>query len=188
MFKKPHRKGAICPPYCFGSVRGIFSQYETRLVGTYVSDPLGTRVWFMDYNFPKLIQLQFKGKKARAQKAIEHLRRENSSEEDYSYDSSRLSTLFWIPELIKDPDSIDPNRHKRIVGDEVYVRQYCKAGACYKLAFTVIDEILNQRVVTTSFLTPEDRLGEFIGQPAKWVRKPRKEPSTPEGTLFFKDK
>ena len=41
----------------------MFKRYEKELVGKFVSDPLGTRVWFMDYNFPKLIQLHFRGTK-----------------------------------------------------------------------------------------------------------------------------
>jgi hypothetical protein len=129
----------------------------------------------MDYNFPKLIQLQYHGAKARALKAIEHLRGQNPDENGYSYDSSRLSTLFWIPDLIQNPDAIHPNKHKQIMGDEIYVRRYAKGGACFKLVFTVIDEVLNQRVVTTSFLTPEDRLNRFVGNPPKWVNKPKKE-------------
>jgi hypothetical protein len=175
MFKKPHRKGADCPPYCFASIIEIFRRYEAELVGKYAADPLGTRVWFMDYNFPKLIQLQFRGNKANASKAIEYFHSGNRCEDGYSFDSSRLSTLFWIPDLIKTPDSIHPNKHRCILGDEVYVKRYSKAGACFKLVFTVIDELLNQRVVTTSFLTPEDRLELFIGQPPKWIYKPKKE-------------
>jgi hypothetical protein len=91
------------------------------------------------------------------------------------FDSNRLSTLFWIPDLITTPDAIHPNKHKRILGDEVYMKRYSKGGACFKLVFTVIDEMLNQRVVTTSFLAPEDRLKEFIGQPPKWTHKPKKD-------------
>jgi hypothetical protein len=74
MFKKPHRQGAACPAYCFTSILEIFRRYEKELVGKYVADPLGTRVWFMDYNFPKLIQLQYRGNKANATKALEYFR------------------------------------------------------------------------------------------------------------------
>jgi hypothetical protein len=139
----------------------------------------------MDYNFPKLIQLHFRGKKARAQKAIAHLRTEDPDESEYSYDSNRFGTLFWIPEIIIDPDSIHNNAHAMIEGDIVYVKRYAKAGSDFKLVFSTVDEELNQRVVTTSFLTQGDRLGEFVKLPARWVRKPKREQQPPEADLPF---
>jgi hypothetical protein len=145
--------------------------FEGELVGKYVADPLGTRVWFMDYNFPKLVQLKFRGSKARAQIALQHLRSDNPSEHEYTHDSNRASTLFWIPDIITSPDSIHENADPRIMGEEVYVKRFAKGGSCYKLVFTEIDEILNQRIVTTSFMTPEDRLECFIKMPEKWAVK-----------------
>lgn len=134
----------------------------------------------MDYNFPKLIQLRFNGNKARASKALQHLRGQNKADQrGYTYDSNRASTLFWIPEIIQDPDSIHTNAHGLILGDEVYVKRYSKAGSAYKIVFTEIDKSLNQRIVTTSFLAPEDRLNEFVTLPAKWEKRP-KQPSEGE--------
>lgn len=185
MSSKPNRKGAPCPTYCFCSIAGMFQRYEKELVGKFVSDPLGTRVWFMDYNFPKLIQLQFRGTKARAHKAIQHLRTDKPDEKEYSYDRNRFSTLFWIPDIICDPDTIHDNAHPTIVGEEVYVKCYAKAGSAFKLVFSMVDEELNQRVVTTSFLTPEDRLQEFVNMPPKWSRKPKREQQPTEGDLPF---
>ncbi len=177
MFKKPTRRGAPCPDRCYCGIAALFERYEKELVGKYVSDPLGTRIWFMDYNFPKLIQLHFNGNKARARKALEHLRSDQKrNETGYSCDPNRSSTLFWIPEIITDPDSIHTNKHGRIIGDEVYVKRYAKAGACFKIVFTQIDQELNQRVVTTSFMTHEDRLQEFVTMPAKWEKKGKPEP------------
>ena len=158
------------------------------MVGKYVQNPLGTRVWFMDYNFPKLVQLNFRGNKARANRAIAHLRTENPDESEYTIDNSRFSTLFWIPDIIVDPDSINDNAHGMIEGDIVYVKRYAKAGSDFKLVFTTVDEALNQRVVTTSFLTQEDRLGQFVKTPARWARKPKREQPPPEGNLLFTDK
>lgn len=187
MSNKPNRKGAPCPPYCFCSIAAMFKRYEKELVGKYVSDPLGTRIWFMDYNFPKLIQLQFRGTKAKAHKAIEHLRTDSPDESLYSCDRNRFSTLFWIPEIISDPDAIHDNAHTNIPGDDVYVKRYAKAGSAFKLVFSMVDEGLNQRIVTTSFLTQENRLLEFMKIPAKWVRKPKREQLPSEGDLPFTD-
>jgi hypothetical protein len=162
----------------------MLKRYEKELVGKYVSDPLGTRVWFMDYNFPKLIQLQYKGKKAKAQKVLQYLRSGNVDESCYTRDQNRCSTLFWIPGIIEDPDSIHTNAHGVIRGDEVYVKRYAKAGAAFKIVFTEVDQVLNQRIVTTSFMTPEDRLAEFVTMPPKWEKKAI--PPAPEEQLTLK--
>jgi hypothetical protein len=184
MASKSKREGALSPPYRFApSIAALLRMYEHDLVGKYVSDPLGTRVWFMDYNFPKLIQLQFRGTKARAQKALEHLRNESANESEYSCDKNRAGTIFWIPEIISDPDSIHENAHPRIMGEEVYVKRYAKAGACYKLVFTEVDSSINQRIVTTSFMAPEDRLEVFIKKPGKWVKKAVQTPPQQEKVL-----
>jgi hypothetical protein len=96
-------------------------------------------------------------------------------------------TSFWGAghDIIVDPDTIHDNAHDTIVGDEVYVKRYAKAGSVFKLVFTMIDEELNQRVVTTSFLTQKDRLGEFVKIPPKWFRKPKREQAPSEGELPF---
>jgi hypothetical protein len=175
MSKKSKRKGAPCPAYFEGGILDGFKKYVTEHVGKYVCDPLGTRVWFMDYNFPKMLNLLFRGAKANATKTLEHLRTGWIDEAAYERDPHRLRTLFWNSELIENPDAIHPNCHAIILGDEVYVKKYQKAGAAYKLVFTVVDDEINQRVVTTSFLAEGDRLVEFLGQPAKWTRKPKPE-------------
>lgn len=149
----------------------MFQRYEKELVGKYFEDPLGTRVWFMDYNFPKLIQLHFNGNKARAAQALAHLRTENCDETKYTHDTWRAMTIYWIPNVIADPDSIHTNAHGVILGDEVYLKRYSKAGAPYKIVFTAVDESLNQRIVTTSFFAPEDRLSCFVTMPPKWEKK-----------------
>ena len=175
MFEKK-RKGAPVPAYCAAaSLKAMFERYDKELAGKYFEDPLGTRVFFMDYNFPKLIQLQFNGNKAKAGMAIAALRSGNVDESHYTYDTWRAMTLSWIPDVIKDPDSIHTNKHGRIAGDEVYVKRYAKAGASCKIVFTTVDDYLNQRVPTTSFFTDEDRLSEFVTMPPKWERKTQPE-------------
>jgi hypothetical protein len=165
------RTGAPRPEYALeASIADLFSRYERVLVGKFVEDPLGTRVWFRDYNFPKLIQLSFRGTKAKASIAINHLRRK-SSEADYSFDAYRAKTLFWIPDVIQNADAIYVNGHKRIAGDQVYVKRYAKAGSPLKVVFTQIDGDLNQRIVTTSFQTDDEGLKRFVNSPPMWSAK-----------------
>jgi len=171
MFKKPHRKGAPCPAYSFASVSEMFRRYEREMVG-HVTDPLGTRVYFRDYNFPKLIQLHYQGTKAKASKVLQYLRGGQVDDTCYTFDQNRASTLLWIPDIIQDPDSIHTNAHGLILGDEVYIKAYAKARAQYKIVFTEIYKVLNQRIVTTSFFTHEDRLSRLVTMPAKWMKRP----------------
>jgi len=165
------RAGAPRPEYALEpSIADLFSRYERILVGKFVEDPLGTRVWFRDYNFPKLIQLSFRGTKAKASVAVNHLRR-RGSEADYSFDAYRAKTLFWIPDVIQNADSIYVNGHKRIAGDQVYVKRYAKAGSPLKVVFTQIDDDLNQRIVTTSFQTDDEGLKRFVNSQPMWSAK-----------------
>ncbi len=169
--RRAARIGAPRPDYVQeASIADLFRKYEQELVGTFAEDPLGTRVWFRDYNFPKLIQLSFRGTKAKASIAINHLRR-NGSESDYAFDEYRAKTLFWIPDVIKNADSIYVNGHKRIAGDQVYVKRYAKAGATLKVVFTQIDDEMNQRIVTTSFQTDDEGLRRFVNSKPMWSAK-----------------
>jgi hypothetical protein len=139
------------------------------MAGRHACDPTGTKVHFLDHNFPKLIQLSFKGSKAHATRTLAALRSGNFDERDYAYDSHRFMTLFWIPDVIKNPDAIQPNVRQTIEGDEIYVKRFAKAGPPFKLIFTGKDRGSGHRIVTTAFFTTEDRLALFAGLPARWV-------------------
>ena len=81
----------------------------------------------------------------------------------------RLRTLFWLPEVLTDPDAIYPNAHKIVAGDQVYVRVYDKMGSTVKLAFTkdvTKRGVVIQTVLITSFLTdPKTAMSYVRGQP-----------------------
>jgi hypothetical protein len=174
---KVHRPGAICPPYRCGNIAGVFGEYERELAGKTFTDPCGEKVSFFDYNFTKLVQLEIasvssgRRLKAKAARFLEEARSGHLDESNYSWDANRAQTLFWIPDVIQQPDSIHQNRHNIIMGDRVYVKRYSKAGAPYKIVFTTIERSSQVRVVTTSFLVPEDRLMRFVQVPAIWEKK-----------------
>jgi hypothetical protein len=174
---KVYRPGPTCPPYRCGSIAGIFEEYEKELAGKTFTDPCGEEVSFFDYNFTKLVQLEIisassgKRLKAKAARFLEDVRSGRLDESNYSWDTNRAQTLFWIPNVIQEPDSIHRNRHSIIMGDRVYVKRYSKAGAPYKVVFTTMERSSQVRVVTTSFLVPEDRLVRFLQVPAIWEKK-----------------
>ncbi len=169
--KGRYRPGAPCPPYRCGSICGLFEQYQEELVGKHFTDPEGVQVYFLEQNFPKMVQLEFRGAKARAEKFLDQIRSGNFKEADYGWDVWRASTLFWISDVIQWPDSIHRNCHGGIIGDRVYVKQYSKAGPEYKLVFSWPDYNSKLRVVTTSFFTRVNRLTKFLSLPPLWEKR-----------------
>lgn len=140
-------------------------------------DPRGTRVWFFDLNFPKLIKLQrpdpSTGKlvKATASRVLPFLRNGSFREADYTWDAGRASTLLWLPDVIIHPDSIHPNSHRVIVGDQVYVKRYAKAGSPFKVLYTLVAPDSGHRVPATSFWVPKDELKQYVAFPALWEKQ-----------------
>jgi hypothetical protein len=88
----------------------------------------------------------------------------------------RLRTIFWLPELLCDPDAVYINAHKIVAGDHVFVRVYNKGGSTVKVAFTLDVKKrgrLISTVVVTSFLTnPGDAISFVKGEPV-YVRPQR---------------
>lgn len=170
------REGSPCPPYRCGNIPGLFEEYCKELAGRVFADPCGEKVKFFDHNFPKLIQLRRakprdgEDNKVKAAKVLEEIRSAKFKEADYAWDLNRAVTLFWIKDVIENPDSIHRNCHDLVMGDRVYVKRYSKAGAPYKLVFTFVDRGSHMRIVTTSFLVPEDRLKNFVIQPPVWQK------------------
>jgi hypothetical protein len=165
------RPGSACPPYRYGSIKGLLEEYQKELSEKEFIDPCGIKVTFLVQNFPKLVQLEFKHGKAKAQKFLESIRLGNFKESDYTWDAWRASSLFWIADVIVNPDLIGHNCHNAIVGDRVYVKQYSKHGPPYKIVFTWPDRESKLRVVTTSFFTKEVRLKRFLSDPPIWEKR-----------------
>jgi hypothetical protein len=136
-------------------------------------DPRGKAVQIVKGNFPKLVDLAHKTMSREdfpARKIIECIENGTFDMEHYqSMELARMKTLFWLPEVITNPDAIYKNGHKIIAGNEVYVRVYDKMGSKVKLLFTM--DILRRgkiirTVPVTSFLTDPGMVINFIsGQP-----------------------
>lgn len=111
-------------------------------------------------NFPKLAGLEHKSlskKQFCASDIIKEIEDGSFDMGNYNPDrDDRLRTLFWLPELLCDPDAIYLNAHKIVAGDHVFVRVYNKMGSTVKVAFTLDLKKrgkLISTVVVTSFLT-----------------------------------
>jgi hypothetical protein len=140
-------------------------------------DPRGKKISIEEGNFPKLANLEHKTLKKEDFPAFQILQCLRDGTYDPSHyinpELDRLRTLFWIPELITDPDSIYRNGHKIIPADEVYVRVYDKEGARVKLFFSM-DLWRKGKVIRTipvsSFLTDPHKVSRFITGKPLYVR------------------
>jgi hypothetical protein len=147
-------------------------------------DPRKKEIKVVKNNFPKLAGLQhmtLDRDELTAGDIIAAI--ENGTFDPGDYDPTRddrIQTLFWLPEVLTDPDAIYRNGHRIVAGNRVYVRVYDKMGSKVKLAFT-LDYHKNRRlirtVVVTSFLTnPADAISCIKGEPL-YERPKSKEPS-----------
>jgi hypothetical protein len=182
-----YEKGSKHPPYneldCCGTLEKFCAEF---LPLSPFTDPRGKQVKIVKNNFPKLVDLEHKTLTREDFSAAQILKCiENKSFDLDHYmpmESARMRTLFWIPEVLCDPDAIYKNGHKIIAGDEVYVRVYDKMGSKVKLIFTM-DIKDNGRLIrtvpVTSFMTDPAMVISFVsGQPL--YRRP-KTPKPPEG-------
>jgi hypothetical protein len=128
----------------------------------------------LERNFPKLIKLQFRPddqvewKRAIPHTAIAQLNSGAFLEGLHrSEEPVRMETLFWITDVIKNPDGIHPNCGEKVEGEEVYFRRYDKAGTDIKLVFTIA-EYPGRRIVVSSFFEKPSRLHKYCGLPEIW--------------------
>ncbi|MGA2046760.1 MAG: hypothetical protein ABSG96_03665 [Terracidiphilus sp.] len=167
-------RGSRHLPYNEADVAGTLIRFSAEILPiSPLVDPRGKQVSIVKGNFPKLVDLEHKTLKKQDFPAFQVLECiENGTFDPAHYvipDSSRMKTLFWLPEVIQDPDAIYKNGHKIIAGHEVYVRVYDKMGSKVKLFFTM--DISNKgkyvrTVPVTSFLTDPEMVINFVsGQP-----------------------
>ena len=88
-------------------------------------------------------------------------------------EQDRMQTLFWIPDVLADPDAIYRNGHTVVAGDEVYVKVFDKPKPQIKLVFTM-DKPAGKNIKTvpvTSFLTSRNRAIRMIKGPPLYLKK-----------------
>jgi hypothetical protein len=168
----PCSPGAKHPPYSDLNIEESYERFCLEMAQRDYTDERGTVISILEENFPKLLNLKLASndKNAKASKVLETLRKGTFDASLYKYERDRITTLFWIPQLICDCDAIHPNGHAKIQGDEVYVKLYDKAGAKIKLVFAD-STYAGLRVVTTSFLVTPERLCKFVKFPPIWNKK-----------------
>jgi hypothetical protein len=134
-----YRQGRKHPPHNTLSVEDTFKKFKTEFLPLCpLTDKLNRTIKIEKISFRKLINLKHKilGKDARAWMIIQELETGVFNSTNYEWQDDRIRTLFWVPEVITDPDAIYKNNHKVIQAEEVFVCVYDKEGSRIKLAFT----------------------------------------------------
>jgi hypothetical protein len=169
-----YKTGSAHPPYNTTSVAQSLTRFCKELLPICpIAAPRGKSIQIVKNNFPKLAGLQHLTLTKAELPASDIVK----TIEDGTFDlaaykedrDDRLRTLFWIPEVLRDPDAVYLNAHKIVAGNEVYVRVYNKMGSRVKLIFAMDIERDGQIIRTvpvTSFLTdPETAITYVTGQP-----------------------
>lgn len=126
-------------PYNDLSVEETYQKFKSDFLSLCpLTDKLNRVVKIDAINFRKLLNLKHKtlGAAARAHMVIKELENGTFDKDNYDWANDRIRTLFWVPEVITDPDAIYENNHKVVKADEVYICVYDKGGSKVKLAFT----------------------------------------------------
>ena len=180
-----YARGAKHPPYNHASVADTLARFCAEILPmSPLEDPRKKRVSIVKGNFPKLVDLEHKTLKKKdfpAFQIIECIENGSFDPDHYEIpDLSRIRTLFWLPEVIQDPDAIYKNGHKIIAGDEVYVGVYDKDGSKVKLLFTMDKYDKKGKYIrtvpVTSFLTDPEMVINFVSGQPLYQRPKQKEP------------
>lgn len=149
------------PPYNDLGILDTFNKFKAEFLPLCpIKDRLDRMIRIVDTNFRKLANLKHLtlGAAARAYRITEELENGTFDASHYApLEPDRLRTLFWIPDVLKDPDAIFKNNHGVVKADEVFVYVYDKGGSRIKLVFTsTFGPKVNPRVeIVTSYLTDE---------------------------------
>jgi hypothetical protein len=171
--RHPHpwvpEEGANALPYCQLDILSAFRKYCGGCADCDIEDPRKVSVSLFEENFPKLLKLwlkpngQLPARKARAKAVIPLLRAGTFNQDLYTWQDVRLRTLFWLEDVIREPDGIYPNCAQVVEGEEVYIKRYNKELSDVKLVFTTIRPG-GARVVITSFLDNASSIKDYCAE------------------------
>ncbi|MCU1303443.1 MAG: hypothetical protein JWQ87_3727 [Candidatus Sulfotelmatobacter sp.] len=177
--RHPHpwvpKEGAASLSYCQLDILNAFRKYCECCANRDVEDPRKICVTLFEENFPKLLKLWLKpsGKlptrKARAKVVIPLLHAGTFNQDLYTWQDVRLRTLFWLEDVIREPDGIYPNCAQVVEGEEVYIKRYNKELSDVKLVFTTIRPG-GTRAIITSFLDTASNIGEYCAENPLYCR------------------
>jgi hypothetical protein len=152
--------GSTHPPHNYLGVAATFAKFKTDFLPlSPLIDPRGRRISILQNNYPKLLNLAVKAGKSpqKAHTIIEDIESGRFVEADYVWEQDRLQNLFWIPDVIQDPDAIYRKRRGFgvVEAEEIYLKVYKKdSGSPVKVVFTQrVGGKKKNWVVITSYVT-----------------------------------
>jgi hypothetical protein len=163
--------GAACPPLNHLTVMETFGKFVSDFLPQCpITDPRGKTIRIRKDNFPKFLNLivkpGFPPKKPST--IVEQIERGQFDALQYDWAPDRIKSLFWVPDVISDPDAIYVKKttYGRIRASEVYVKVYCKMGATVKLVFVDYFGKSRDPIFITSFWTdPQSAMKHCAGSP-----------------------
>ena len=164
------------PPECprnhrHDSIAGLYADYRRQLEGKIFKDSAGREITFRAQDFPHLVKLEFNDPKQKewvaavAKHAIAQLQGGTLDESRYRIgDDSRPRTLFWVPQILAEPDSLNPN--KRNPKNDVYAKRFNRRGKGKTLKIVLVKtDSDGSRYVETSFWSDDEYHEACIAKP-----------------------
>lgn len=156
-------EGSTHPGHNYLGIVDTLKKFQTDFLPlSPLIDPRGRRIMIIQNNLPKFLNLRVMDGKTpkKPHTMIEEMEAGTFKEDDYIWEQDRLQALFWIPDVIRNPDAIYPKKHGFgvVPAEEVYVKVYKKdSGSPVKVVFTqrIGDAKKKNRpwMVITSYLT-----------------------------------
>jgi hypothetical protein len=173
-----YAKGCTCPEFNGMDVTKTLAKFVDHFLPKCpVVDPRGKSILIFKSNFPKLADLAhltLSREVFSASKIVESIENGTFKLSDYEpQEQDRMQTLFWIPDVLADPDAIYRNGHTVVAGDEVYVKVFDKPKPQVKMVFTM-DKPAGKKIKTvpvTSFLTSRNRAIRMIKGSPLYLKK-----------------
>jgi hypothetical protein len=163
-----YERGRRAPAINELSVGETFLKFKTEFLPKCpLPDRLGRLVRVEVTNFRKLLNLKPKsGEEKRAWKVIKELETGIFDISQYHLPGDRIKTLFWIPDILFNPDAIYKCVHPTVDAEEVFVAVYDKPGSKVKLVFTRnFGSPTKPRIdIVSSFLTDAKGAIECFGE------------------------
>jgi hypothetical protein len=174
-----HARGCACPGVNRLSVQETFQKFCSEFLPLCpLVDPRGKEIRILKSHFPKLVDLEhatLDREDFPASQIVQCIENGSFNPDHYKKGrEERIQMLFWIPDVVRDPDAIYLNGHKVVAGDEIYVKVYDKKGSKVKLVFTMDIRKKGKIISTvpvTSFLTNSDRALQMVKGEPLYIKK-----------------
>jgi len=175
--------GTAAPPLNHLAVVDTYHKFAAEFLPRCpIVDPRGKPIRIRKENFPKFLNLSAApGTVPRKPSTIvESIENGTFDESEYEWARDRIQALFWVPDVLGDPDAIYTKHpsHGLIRAEEVYVKVYNKMGSTVKLVFVDYFGKSKDPIFITSFLTSATTAMKHCkGEPIyRRTHKPQKPP------------